>query len=77
MKYQETYPSSEDDMYEFNVWLEDNKLTKYPFRTFYIRNVDKKPDFNYKRKALTLLLNTFIRSYFEDINPILKKQLCD
>lgn len=73
IKYKETMPSSDEDMYEFNVWLEDNQLNRYPFHTFFIRNIDNKPDFNYKRKALKMLLNTIIESYFDNVNPITKK----
>lgn len=73
LKYKETIPSSAEDMYEFNVWFEDNQLNRYPFHTFFIRNTENKPDFNYKRKALKLLLNLIIEAYFDNINPIVKK----
>lgn len=73
LKYKEITPSSAEDRYEFNVWLEDNQLNKYPFHTFFIRNIDNKPDFNYKRKALKMLLNTIIEAYFDNVNPITKK----
>lgn len=73
LKYKETMPSSAEDMYEFNIWFEDNQLNRYPFHTFFIRNIDNKPDFNYKRKALKMLLNTIIEAYFDNINPVTKK----
>lgn len=73
LKYKETMPSSVEDMYEFNVWFEDNQFNKYPFHTFFIRNIENKPDFNYKRKALKMLLNIMIEGYFDNINPITKK----
>lgn len=73
LKYKETMPSSNEDMYEFNVWFEDNNLNKYPFHTFFIRNVENKSDFNYKRKALKMLLNVIIESYFDNVNPLTKK----
>lgn len=76
LKYKETMPSSNEDMYEFNVWFEDNQLNKYPFHTFWIRNVDNKPDFNYKRKALKMLLNIMIEGYFDNVNPVTKKNEC-
>lgn len=73
LRYKETNPSSSEDMYEFEVWFEDNKLNKYPFHTFFIRNTENKPDFNYKRKALTMLLNVIIEGYFDNVNPVTKK----
>lgn len=73
LKYKEIMPSSAEDMYEFNVWFEDNQLNRYPFHTFFIRNTENKSDFNYKRKALKLLLNLIIEAYFDNINPIVKK----
>lgn len=76
LKYQEIMPSSEEDMYEFKVWFEDNNMNQYPFHTFWIRNVEHKPDFNYKRKALKSLLNTIIEGYFDNINPVIKKDEC-
>lgn len=76
LKYQETMPSSEEDMYEFKVWFEDNNMNQYPFHTFWIRNVEHKSDFNYKRKALKSLLNTIIEGYFDNVNPITKKDEC-
>lgn len=76
LKYKETMPSSNEDMYEFNVWFEDNNLNKYPFHTFFIRDVENKSDFNYKRKALKMLLNVIIESYFDNVNPLTKKNEC-
>ena len=73
LKYKETMPSSAEDMYEFNAWFEDNQLNRYPFHTFFIRNTENKPDFNYKRKALKMLLNLIIEAYFDNVNPITKK----
>lgn len=73
LKYKETMPSSTEDIYEFNVWFEDNQFNKYPFHTFFIRNIENKPDFNYKRKALKMLLNLIIEAYFDNVNPITKK----
>lgn len=73
LRYKETNPSSSEDMYEFEAWFEDNKLNKYPFHTFFIRNTENKSDFNYKRKALTMLLNIIIEGYFDNVNPITKK----
>lgn len=73
LKYKEIMPSSAEDMYEFTAWFEDNNLNKYPFHTFFIRNTENKPDFNYKRKALKMLLNLIIEAYFDNVNPITKK----
>lgn len=73
LKYKETMPSSAEDMYEFIAWFEDNQLNRYPFHTFFIRNTENKPDFNYKRKALKMLLNLIIEAYFDNVNPITKK----
>lgn len=67
LKYKETYPSSLDDIYEMEIWFEDNKCTKYPFHTFFIRNIDKNSNFNYKEKALNVFLNMIIEEYFNDI----------
>lgn len=65
LKYTETFPSSEEDMYEFKCWFEDNQLNKYPFHTFFIRNTENDPKFNYKKKALKMLLNIIIEGYFD------------
>lgn len=73
LKYKETMPSSSEDMYEFTAWFEDNQLNRYPFHTFFIRNTENKLDFNYKRKALKMLLNLIIEAYFDNVNPITKK----
>ena len=56
--YKETFPSSSEDMYEFNAWFEDRELNRYPFH---------KTNFNYKNKALKMLLNIIMESYFDDI----------
>lgn len=65
--YKETFPSNSEDMYEFEAWFEDRELNRYPFHKIYVRNIENKSNFNYKNKALKILLNIIMESYFDDI----------
>ena len=64
LNYEETNPSSSEDMYEIKFWIEDRHLTKFDYKTIYIR--DKK---NPKQEAFKLLLNEYINNYYLDVNP--------
>lgn len=64
LNYEETNPSSPEDMYEIKFWIEDRHLTKFDYKTIYIR--DKK---NPKQEAFKLLLNEYINNYYLDVNP--------
>lgn len=64
LNYEEVNPSSPEDMYEIKFWIEDRHLTKFDYKTIYIR--DKK---NPKQEAFKLLLNEYINNYYLDLNP--------
>lgn len=64
LNYEETNPSSSEDMYEIKFWIEDRHLTKFDYKTIYIRN--KK---NPKQEAFKLLLNEYIHNYYLDLKP--------
>lgn len=61
LTWQETTPSSPEDMYEIKFWLDNGTLI--PYRTMYIR-ATKYP----RRKAFSLLLDDILNSYYESIN---------
>jgi hypothetical protein len=62
LKYEETFPSSNEDMYEMKVWIEDNLGTNYAYKNIYVRNC-KDP----KSKAFRLLIDGFIDSYCQTL----------
>ena len=62
LKYEEIPASSPEDMYEMKVWIEDNSGRKYDFRNIYIRDCK-----NPKKKALDLLVDQLIGSYYDNI----------
>ena len=51
-------------MYEIKFWIEDRHLTKFDYKTIYIRN-NKNP----KQEAFKLLLNEYINNYYNDLKP--------
>lgn len=69
--YKEIYPTNSEEMYEFRMWFEDLDGNKYPFKSFWINNPDNIPDFNYKRRAFTMLLDIIFEDYFKDINKFI------
>ena len=69
LTYTEVEPSSENDMYEITFYLE-NDQEKTVYRTMFIRN-EKNP----KKKALTLLLDEIIDSYYENENIGIRENL--
>lgn len=73
LKYEETFPSNVQDIYELRTYLEDKWLNKYPFHTIFVRDYNHCLDFNYRDKAFETLLNIIIESYFNNIFPIIKK----
>lgn len=58
--YEETKPSSDEDLYEVEFWLEDRKLNRTPYSKIFIRN-----QANYKTKAFEKLLSQMIFAYYE------------
>ena len=64
LNYEEKNPSSPEDMYEIKFWIEDRTLTKFDYKTIYIR--DKKDP---KQEAFKLLLNEYIDNYYSDVKP--------
>lgn len=62
LSYDEIEPSSSEDMYEIEFYL-DNGVSKSLYRTMFIRN-SKNP----KRKAFGMLLDEIIDNYYESIN---------
>lgn len=62
LTYEETEPSSTDDMYEITFYLENDK-ERTIYRTMYIRN-NKNP----KRTAFVNLLDEIIDNYYETLN---------
>lgn len=64
LNYEETNPSSSDDMYEIKFWIEDRNLTRFDYKNIYIRN-NKNP----KQAAFKLLLNDYINNYYSNIKP--------
>lgn len=64
LNYEETNPSSPEDMYEIKFWIEDRHLTKFDYKTVYIRN-NKNP----KQEAFKLLLNEYINNYYNNLKP--------
>lgn len=64
LNYEEKNPSSPEDMYEIKFWIEDRNLTKFDYKTIYIR--DKKYP---KQEAFKILLNDYINNYYLDLKP--------
>lgn len=64
LNYEEINPSSPEDMYEIKFWIEDRNLTKFDYKTIYIR--DKKYP---KQEAFKLLLNEYINNYYNELKP--------
>lgn len=62
LKYEETYPSSPEDMYEIKFWVEDRNLNQFDYKTIYIRNKE-----NPKEEAFKLLLNEYVQSYYSEL----------
>lgn len=62
LKYEETLPSSSEDMYELKVWIEDRDATPYYFRSIFVRGAE-----NPKKIAFDKLINMFIESYYADL----------
>lgn len=62
LKYEETFPSSPEDMYELKVWIEDRDATPYYFRSIFVRGAE-----NPKKIAFDKLVNMFIESYYADL----------
>lgn len=62
LNYTETLPSTPEDMYELNTWVEDRYGNKYDYRKIYVRDHPTP-----KIKAFKLLLDQMIGSYLENI----------
>lgn len=62
-KYEETFPSSEHDVYELKTWLEDKDQVKYDYQNICVRDRE-----NPQEVAFRKLLDNIIEHYYESIS---------
>ena len=62
-KYQETFPSSEHDVYELQTWVEDKNQIKYDYKKICVRDRE-----NPQEVAFRKLLDSIIENYYENIS---------
>lgn len=62
-KYEETFPSSEHDVYELKTWLEDKDQIRYDYQKICVRDRE-----NPQEVAFRKLLDNIIEHYYESIS---------
>lgn len=62
-KYQETFPSSEHDVYELQTWVEDKNQIKYDYKKICVRDRENPQEVAFKK-----LLDSIIENYYENIS---------
>ena len=62
-KYEETFPSSEHDVYELKTWLEDKDQIKYDYQKICVRDRE-----NPQEVAFRKLLDNIIEHYYESVS---------
>lgn len=62
-KYEETFPSSEHDVYELQTWVEDKNQIKYDYKKICVRDRE-----NPQEIAFKTLLDSIIENYYESLS---------
>lgn len=62
-KYEETFPSSEHDVYELKTWLEDKDQIRYDYQKICVRDRE-----NPQEVAFRKLLDNIIEHYYESVS---------
>lgn len=62
LRFEETYPSSKEDMYEVEFWLEDRNINRIDMTKVLVKEAD-----NYRDKAFNYMLNGILFSYYSNI----------
>lgn len=62
-KYEETFPSSEHDVYELRTWIEDKNQVKYDYQNICVRDRENPQEVAFKK-----LLDNIIEHYHESIS---------
>ena len=62
-KYEETFPSSEHDVYELQTWVEDKNQIKYDYKKICVRDREDPQEIAFKT-----LLDSIIENYYESLS---------